>query len=125
VRASRTGQRAFDEAASPPPPILLDAGKAALSGAASQRIVQAKRLAAIVYAESLCLSSSRKTAIMAEINKLSVEKALDKLRAGDAKQSKDTLFNNKIDALDEEIERMRTQRLRLERHQRKRDKGNR
>ena len=51
---------------------------------------------------------------MAEINKLSVEKALDKLRAGDAKQSKDTLFNNKIDALDEQIERMRTQRLRLE-----------
>jgi hypothetical protein len=47
------------------------------------------------------------------------------LRAGDAKQSKDALFNNKIDALDEEIERMRTQRLRLERHQRKRDKGNR
>jgi hypothetical protein len=40
---------------------------------------------------------------MAEINKLSVEKALDKLRAGDAKQSKDTLFNSKIDALDEEI----------------------
>jgi hypothetical protein len=46
---------------------------------------------------------------MAEINKLSVEKAL---RAGDAKQSKDTLFNDKIDALGEEIERMRTQRLR-------------
>ena len=62
---------------------------------------------------------------MAEINKLSVEKALDKLRASDAKQSKDTLFNNKIDVLDEEIERMRTQRLRLERHQRKRDKKNR
>ena len=44
---------------------------------------------------------------MAEINKLSVEKALNKLRAGDAKQSKDTLFNDKIDALGEEIERMR------------------
>jgi hypothetical protein len=39
---------------------------------------------------------------MAEINKLPVEKALD-----------------------EEIERMRTQRLRLEQHQRRRDKGNR
>jgi hypothetical protein len=61
---------------------------------------------------------------MAEINKLSVEKALDKLRQGDAKQSKDTLLNDKIDALDEEIERMRTQRLRLEHLQRKRDKGN-
>jgi hypothetical protein len=40
---------------------------------------------------------------MAEINKLSVEKALNKLRAGDAKQSKDRLFNDKIDALGEEI----------------------
>ena len=55
------------------------------------------------------------------INKLSVEKTLDKLRANDAKQSKDTLFNDKIDALDDEIERMRTQRLRLERHQRRPD----
>jgi hypothetical protein len=58
---------------------------------------------------------------MAEIKKLSVEKALDKLRAGDAKQSKDTRFNDKIDVLGEEIVRIRTQRLRLERHQRKRD----
>jgi hypothetical protein len=62
---------------------------------------------------------------MAEINKLSLEKALDKLRAGDARQSKDTLFNDKIEVLGEEIERMRTQRLRLEQRQRKRDKGNR
>ena len=62
---------------------------------------------------------------MAEINKLSVEKALDKLRAEDAKQSKEAVFNNRIDALDEEIERMRAQRVRLERHQRKRDKDNR
>ena len=62
---------------------------------------------------------------MAEINKLSVEKALDKLRAEDAKQSKEAVFNDRIDALDEEIERMRAQRLRLERHQRKRDKDSR
>ena len=62
---------------------------------------------------------------MAEINKLSVEKALDKLRAGDAKQSKDALFNDKIDVLGEEIERMRTPRSRLEQHQRRRDKDNR
>ena len=60
-----------------------------------------------------------------EINKLSVEKALNKLRAGDVKQSKDTLFNDKIDVLGEEIERMRTQRLRLEQYQRRRDKDNR
>ena len=56
---------------------------------------------------------------MAVINKLSVEKTLNKLRANDAKQSKEAVFNNKTDALDEEIERMRAQRLRLERHQRK------
>ena len=59
---------------------------------------------------------------MAEINKLSVEKALDKLRAGDARQSKDARFNDKMDVLREEIERMRTQRSRLEQHQRRRDK---
>ena len=56
---------------------------------------------------------------MAVINKLSVEKTLNKLRANDAKQSKEAMFNDKTDALDEEIERMRAQRLRLERHQRK------
>ena len=62
---------------------------------------------------------------MAEINKLSVEKALGKIRSDDAKQSKEAAFNGKIDALDEEIARMRAQRLRLEQHQRKRDKDNR
>ena len=55
---------------------------------------------------------------MAEINKLSVEKTLNKIRADDAKQSKEA-FNDKIDVLDEEIARMRAQRLRLERHQEK------
>ena len=53
---------------------------------------------------------------MAEINKLSVEKTLNKIRADDAKQSKEA-FNDKIDVLDEGIGRMRAQRLRLERHQ--------
>ena len=62
---------------------------------------------------------------MAEIKKLSVEKALDKLRAGDAEQSKDAQFNDKIEVLGEEIKRMRTQRLRLERQPRKRDSDNR
>jgi hypothetical protein len=62
---------------------------------------------------------------MAEITKRSVEKALEKLRASDAQQSKDTLFNDKIDALDEEIKRMRAQRLRLEQHHRKRNQDNR
>jgi hypothetical protein len=57
---------------------------------------------------------------MAEINKLSVEKALDKLRASDAKQSRDAIFKASIDALDEEIRRLRTQARRLDRHDRRR-----
>ena len=44
---------------------------------------------------------------------------------GNAKQSRDTRFTNKIDVLDDEMERMRMQRLRLERRQRKRNKSNR
>ena len=56
---------------------------------------------------------------MAEIHKLSVEKTLNKIRGDDAKQSKEAAFNDKIDVLDEEIGRMRAQRLRLERHQEK------
>ena len=57
---------------------------------------------------------------MAETNKLSVEKALEKLR-GDQPKSKDQQRDEKSDALNEEIKRMRAQRLRLDRNQRKRD----
>ena len=57
---------------------------------------------------------------MAETTKLSVEKALEKLRASDAPKSKDTRRKEEIDALDEEIKRMRAQRLRLDRHPRER-----
>jgi hypothetical protein len=59
--------------------------------------------------------------IMAETRKLSVEKALNKIRADDAQKSRSTRRDEKMDALDEEIKRMRAQRLRLERDQRKRD----
>jgi hypothetical protein len=58
---------------------------------------------------------------MAEINKLSVEKALEKLRGNDAPKSTNTRRDEKDAELDEEIRRMREQRLRLERLQRKRD----
>lgn len=58
---------------------------------------------------------------MAETTKLSVEKALDKIRSGDEVKSKDASRSEKMDALDEEITRMRAQRLRLERHKRQRD----
>jgi hypothetical protein len=57
---------------------------------------------------------------MAETTKLSVEKALEKLRGSDSPKSKNARLDDKIDALDEEIERMRAQRRRLEQHQRKR-----
>ena len=55
--------------------------------------------------------------MMAEINRLSVEKTLNKIRTDDAKQSKEAAIIGKIDVLHEEIGRMRAQRLRLERHQ--------
>jgi TolA-binding protein len=56
---------------------------------------------------------------MVDTKKLSVEKALNKLREADARQSKSTQRDEQIDALNEEIKRMRAQRLRLERHPRK------
>ena len=58
---------------------------------------------------------------MAGTKKLSVEKALNKIRADDAPKSRSGRRDEEMDALDEEIKRMRAQRLRLERHQRKRD----
>jgi hypothetical protein len=57
---------------------------------------------------------------MAEINKLSVGKALEKLRESDQRTSKNARRDEKAAQLDEEIARMREQRLRLERHQRSR-----
>ena len=58
---------------------------------------------------------------MADPTKLSVEKALQKIREGDALKSKSSGLDEETDALNEEIRRMRAQRLRLERRQRKRD----
>jgi len=57
---------------------------------------------------------------MAKINRLSVEKALEKLRKNDQPKSKNALLEEKDAKLDEEIRRMREQRLRLESHQRNR-----
>jgi TolA-binding protein len=59
---------------------------------------------------------------MAETPRLSVEKALEKLRANDSPKSKKAQLDDKTDALNEEIKRMKAQRLRLDRSQRtKRD----
>ena len=60
---------------------------------------------------------------MADTPKLSVEKTLEKLRKSDRPKSKDEQHDAKMDALDDEIKRMREQRLRLERHQRKHDRS--
>ena len=54
---------------------------------------------------------------MAEINKLSVGQALDKLRRPDV-QSKETRLDEKMDTLDKEIQRMRAINRRLELDQR-------
>ena len=56
---------------------------------------------------------------MAETPKLSVEKALEKLRSADAPKSKNARRAEEMDALDDEIKRLRAQRLRLERHPRR------
>ena len=55
---------------------------------------------------------------MAEIRKLSVGQALDKLRGPDVPESKMTRVDGEIDALNEEIQRLRATRRRLERDQR-------
>jgi hypothetical protein len=57
---------------------------------------------------------------MAETSKLSVEKALKKMRESAAK-SESSSRDEKADALNEEIKRMRAQRMRLDRQSPKRD----
>jgi hypothetical protein len=57
---------------------------------------------------------------MADTTKLSVEKALEKLRRSDELKSKGQQRDEKTEELNEEIRRMRAQRLRLDRTPRKR-----
>ena len=56
--------------------------------------------------------------IMAEINKLSVGQALDKLRGTDVPDAKMEQLDGKIGELDAEIHRLRATRIRVERDQR-------
>ena len=65
---------------------------------------------------SFCIFRVRRIAL-AETTKLSVEKALEKIRSADPK-SKGERRNAEMEALEEDIKRMRAQRLRLERRQR-------
>jgi hypothetical protein len=55
---------------------------------------------------------------MAETTKLLVGQALEKLRGTEAPKTKKTQLDEKIDALDEETQRLRAARRRLERDQR-------
>jgi hypothetical protein len=57
---------------------------------------------------------------MADTTKLSVEKALEKLRNSDQTKSKDQRRDEKTEKLNEEIKRMRAQRSRLDRNSRTR-----
>ncbi len=56
---------------------------------------------------------------MADTTKLSVEKALNRIREADAQKSKSAQSEDQMDALDKEIQRMTAQRLRLEVHHRR------
>ena len=58
------------------------------------------------------------SAAMAEITKLSVGQAIDKLRGTDAPKAKMARLDEKIDVLDEETQRLRAMRRRIERDQR-------
>jgi hypothetical protein len=58
---------------------------------------------------------------MAGDKKLSVEKALNKIRKDEAQQTRSEKREQEMDKLDEDIARMRAQRQRLERPPRKRD----
>jgi hypothetical protein len=57
---------------------------------------------------------------MADTTKLSVEKALKKLRSSDQTKSKDQRRDEKTEKLNEEIKRMRAQRSRLDQNSRTR-----
>jgi hypothetical protein len=55
---------------------------------------------------------------MAETTKLSVGRALEKLRGTEAPKARMTRLDEKIDALDKETQRLRAARRRIERDQR-------
>ncbi|MFT6670202.1 MAG: DNA-binding IclR family transcriptional regulator [Afipia broomeae] len=55
---------------------------------------------------------------MAEISKLSVEKALKKIRTADKPKTRTERHSEDMEELDKEIKRMRAQRLRLDRQKR-------
>lgn len=68
-----------------------------------------------VYSTLPVLHSPAEDFTMAETTKLSVGQALEKLRGTDAPKAKIARLEEKIDTLDEETQRLRAMRRRLER----------
>jgi hypothetical protein len=67
----------------------------------------------MIFASRPHQASAAEEVTMAEINKLSVEKVLNKLRSNDAKNSKINQLDKKVEAADEDIERLRAATRRL------------
>jgi hypothetical protein len=82
-----------------------------------QLCVYTRRRAAFARPFSSCTSAAEDFT-MAEITKLSVGQAIEKLRGTDEPKAKMARLDEKIDMLDEETQRLRAMRRRLERDQR-------
>jgi hypothetical protein len=67
----------------------------------------------MIFASTPHQASAAEEVTMAEIKKLSVEKVLNKLRSNDAKNSKINQLDKKVEAADEDIERLRAATRRL------------
>jgi hypothetical protein len=92
--------------------------KAGEDAKSSVRFYQAARNTASSFPRAICrLFANRRDFHMAETTKLSVGRALEKLRGKDSPKSKLAALDEKIGALDTEIQRMRAARRRIERDQ--------
>ena len=80
-------------------------------------------LSKITQRANVIADTAHVSAAMAEITKLSVGQAIDKLRGTDAPKAKMARLDEKIDMLDEETQRLRAMRRRIERDQRARSTG--
>jgi len=71
-----------------------------------------------IYFTRVQLFANMENSTMAETTKLPVGQVLDKLRSPDVPKSKITRLDEKIETLDQETQRLRAARHRLERDQR-------
>jgi hypothetical protein len=91
----------------------------AIAGDNFRRRVNSAAAGSLEAAEGLNAFRLEMRFAMDETPKLSVEKALKKLRGADAPKSRNARRTEEMNALDDEIKRMTPQRLRLDRHQRR------